>query len=48
VSEINPYYCHRMDGKTPIEEIVQAMTELKKEGKIGSIGISDVPAITLR
>ena len=27
---IDLYYCHRVDGKTPIEETVKAMVELKK------------------
>ena len=27
---IDLYYCHRLDGKTPIEKMVQAMAELKK------------------
>lgn len=27
---IDLFYCHRADGKTPIEKTVQAMAELKK------------------
>lgn len=27
---IDLYYCHRVDGKTPIEETIKAMVELKK------------------
>ena len=27
---IDLYYCHRVDGKTPIERTVKAMVELKK------------------
>jgi aryl-alcohol dehydrogenase-like predicted oxidoreductase len=34
--------------KTPIEETVQAMAELKKAGKIGAIGLSEISARTLR
>lgn len=30
VKEIDLYYCHRVDGKTPIEKTVEAMAELKK------------------
>jgi aryl-alcohol dehydrogenase-like predicted oxidoreductase len=26
---IDLYYCHRLDGKTPIEHVVKAMAELK-------------------
>ena len=27
---VDLYYCHRVDGKTPIEETVKALVELKK------------------
>lgn len=30
VETIDLYYCHRVDGKTPIEKTIQAMVELKK------------------
>lgn len=30
VEKIDLYYCHRVDGKTPIEETIRAMAELKK------------------
>ena len=30
VNTIDLYYCHRVDGKTPIEKTVEAMAELKK------------------
>lgn len=30
VDSIDLYYCHRVDGKTPIEKTVEAMVELKK------------------
>ncbi|KAL8691407.1 MAG: hypothetical protein Q9218_003360 [Villophora microphyllina] len=45
---IDLYYCHRVDGKTPIEKTVEAMVELKKEGKIKYIGLSEVSSDTLR
>ncbi|KAI4109019.1 MAG: hypothetical protein L6R37_000737 [Teloschistes peruensis] len=45
---IDLYYCHRVDGKTPIEKTVEAMAELKKEGKIKYIGLSEVSSATLR
>lgn len=45
---IDLYYCHRVDGKTPIEETVKAMAELKKEGKIRYLGLSEVSSETLR
>lgn len=48
VDYIDLYYCHRVDKKTPIEETVQAMAELKREGKIRAIGLSEVTAATVR
>ena len=45
---IDLYYMHRRDFKVPIEESVGAMSELVKEGKIGSIGLSEMSADTLR
>ena len=30
IEMIDLYYCHRVDGKTPIEKTVEAMAELKK------------------
>ncbi|KAL8764593.1 MAG: hypothetical protein Q9209_007962 [Squamulea sp. 1 TL-2023] len=45
---IDLYYCHRVDGKTPIEHTVQAMAELQKEGLIKYIGLSEVSSETLR
>ena len=48
VNKIDLYYCHRVDLKTPIEETVLAMIELKREGKIDYLGLSEVSASTLR
>ena len=45
---IDLYYQHRVDNKVPIEETVQAMAELKKEGKIKYLGLSECSADTLR
>jgi aryl-alcohol dehydrogenase-like predicted oxidoreductase len=45
---IDLYYMHRRDFDVPIEESVGAMAELIKEGKIGSIGLSEMSAETLR
>jgi aryl-alcohol dehydrogenase-like predicted oxidoreductase len=45
---IDLYYLHRRDFETPIEESVGALAELVKEGKIGSIGLSEMSADTLR
>ena len=45
---IDLYYLHRLDKNTPIEETVEAMSELVKEGKIGYIGLSEVSSETVR
>lgn len=45
---IDLYYMHRRDFTVPIEESVGAMAELIEEGKIGSIGLSEMSAGTLR
>ncbi|RZK58292.1 MAG: aldo/keto reductase [Pedobacter sp.] len=45
---IDLYYLHRLDKNTPIEETVEAMAELVREGKIGYIGLSEVSSETIR
>lgn len=48
VDYIDLYYLHRLDRGVPIEESVGALAELKKAGKIGHIGLSEMSATTLR
>ncbi len=48
VDHIDLYYLHRLDPKTPIEESVGALADAVAAGKIGSIGLSEVSAATLR
>jgi aryl-alcohol dehydrogenase-like predicted oxidoreductase len=45
---IDLYYLHRWDKRVPIEESVGALAELVREGKIRTIGLSEVSAATLR
>jgi len=45
---IDLYYLHRLDKSTAIEETVEAMSELVKEGKIGYIGLSEVSSETVK
>jgi aryl-alcohol dehydrogenase-like predicted oxidoreductase len=45
---IDLYYLHRWDKKVPIEDSVGALADLVREGKIRSIGLSEVSAATLR
>jgi aryl-alcohol dehydrogenase-like predicted oxidoreductase len=39
---IDLYYLHRFDKKYPIEEIIYALSQLVKEGKVRYIGLSEV------
>lgn len=48
VETIDLYYMHRQDPKVEIEEIVGAMSELVKQGKVKHLGLSEVNAETLR
>jgi len=45
---IDLYYAHRVDPNVPVEEMVGAMAELVKEGKVRFLGLSEVSANTLR
>lgn len=45
---IDLYYLHRWDKVVPIEDSMGAMADLVREGKIRSIGLSEVSADTLR
>lgn len=45
---IDLYYLHRWDKRVPIEESVGALADLVREGKIRTIGLSEVSAQTLR
>lgn len=48
IETIDLYYLHRLDPAIPIEETVEAMAGLIKEGKVRYIGLSEVSAATLR
>ena len=48
IEQIDLYYLHRVDPDVPIEETVGAMAELKRQGKVGALGLSEVSASTLR
>ena len=45
---IDLYYLHRWDRAVPIEDSVGALADLVRDGKILSIGLSEVSAATLR
>jgi len=48
VDYIDLYYIHRIDSNRPIEEVMQELSALVTEGKIGHIGLCEVSAETLR
>ncbi|WP_041042263.1 aldo/keto reductase [Paramagnetospirillum magnetotacticum] len=45
---IDLYYLHRRDFQVPIEESVGALARLVEQGKVRTIGLSEVSAATLR
>ncbi len=48
VDHIDLYYQHRVDTTVPIEETIQAMADLVKEGKVRYIGMSEAAAATIK
>ncbi|CEI67657.1 unnamed protein product [Fusarium venenatum] len=42
------YYLHRIDPKTPLEESIGALDEIRKQNKTKYIGLSECSAATLR
>ncbi|KAK3689339.1 NADP-dependent oxidoreductase domain-containing protein [Podospora appendiculata] len=48
VESVDLYYIHRLDLKTPIEKTMEVLVELKREGKIKAIGISECSSTTVR
>lgn len=44
IDTIDLYYMHRMDPDTPIEETMECLLELQKEGKIKYVGLSECSA----
>ncbi|KQT07964.1 aldo/keto reductase [Ramlibacter sp. Leaf400] len=45
---IDLYYLHRWDKKVPVEESVGAMSRLVEQGKVRTLGLSEVSAATIR
>jgi len=44
VEYVDLYQCHRYDNDTPLEETMQALTEIVNAGKVRFIGFSEWPA----
>jgi aryl-alcohol dehydrogenase-like predicted oxidoreductase len=45
---IDLYYLHRWDKRIPIEDSIGAMSDMVRQGKVRTIGLSEVSADTLR
>lgn len=48
VDTIDLYYQHRVDPNVPIEDVVGTLEDLKRDGKIAHIGLSEASAQTIR
>lgn len=48
IDTIDLYYAHRIDPNIPVEEMVGAMAQLVKEGKVRYLGLSEASASSIR
>lgn len=48
IDVIDLYYAHRIDPAVPVEDMVGAMADLVKEGKVRYLGLSEASAASLR
>jgi aryl-alcohol dehydrogenase-like predicted oxidoreductase len=48
IDTIDLYYAHRIDPNVPVEEMVGAMAELVKEGKVKYLGLSEASPASIR
>nr|WP_199075375.1 aldo/keto reductase [Pedobacter sp. ASV19] len=48
IEVIDLYYAHRIDPNVPVEEMVGAMSELVKEGKVRYLGLSEASPASIR
>lgn len=48
INTIDLYYAHRIDPNVPVEEMIGAMAELVKEGKVRYLGLSEASANSIR
>ena len=47
VDHVDLYYLHRVDPKVPIEQTMEALAQLVREGKVRHVGLSEASAQTL-
>ncbi|KAK3172839.1 hypothetical protein OEA41_006164 [Lepraria neglecta] len=45
---VDLWYCHRLDGKVPVETVVSTMAESVKAGKVKYLGLSECSSESLR
>ena len=48
IETIDLYYAHRIDPKVPVEDMVGAMSELVKQGKVNYLGLSEASPNSIR
>ncbi len=48
IETIDLYYAHRIDPQIPVEDMVGAMSELVKEGKVRYLGLSEASPASIR
>lgn len=48
IDTIDLYYAHRIDPNIPVEEMVGAMADLVKQGKVRYLGLSEASATSIR
>ena len=48
IDTIDLYYAHRVDSNVPVEDMVGAMSQLVKEGKVKYLGLSEASAASIR
>lgn len=48
VERIGLYYCHRRDAQVPLADVIGAMADLVRAGKVAALGLSEVSAASLR
>ena len=45
---VDLYQCHRYDRETPLEETMEALTEIVQQGKVRYLGLSEAAPATIR
>jgi aryl-alcohol dehydrogenase-like predicted oxidoreductase len=48
IETIDLYYAHRIDPQVPVEEMIGAMSNLVKEGKVRYLGLSEASVTSIR